>query len=88
MDESLTHHAEEDAEAISSHKVVPQAEKRLHIDVEDTGIGISSSEISKLFKYFGKLNDPHNLNKKGTGLGLNISKKIVNSMGGQISVQS
>ena len=67
-----------------SHKV----QKKLIITIEDTGVGIKESDLSKLFKYFGKLKDQHNINKKGTGLGLNISKRIVESMGGEISVES
>ena len=62
--------------------------KKLNIIIEDTGVGIKETDLSKLFKYFGKLKDQHNINKKGTGLGLNISKRIVESMGGEIAVES
>ena len=60
----------------------------MKIVIEDTGMGIKQSDLNKLFKHFGKLKDKKKLNTKGTGLGLNISKKIVESMGGTISVES
>lgn len=63
-------------------------QKKLVITIEDTGVGIKEQDLSKLFKYFGKLKDQHNINKKGTGLGLYISKRIVETMGGEISIKS
>ncbi len=62
--------------------------KKMKIIIEDTGMGIKQQDLKKLFKHFGKLKDKKKLNTKGTGLGLNISKKIVESMGGSISVES
>ena len=56
--------------------------------IEDTGIGINKQDLDKLFKFFGKLNDPNKINEKGCGLGLMISKRIVESMGGEINVVS
>jgi signal transduction histidine kinase len=56
--------------------------KWLKIEIEDTGIGIKESDLDKLFKYFSMLKDDHKINTKGTGLGLNITKRIVESMGG------
>lgn len=41
-----------------------------------------------MFKYFGKLEDKQGLNKAGTGLGLNICKRIVEAMAGKISIES
>jgi signal transduction histidine kinase len=51
-------------------------------------MGIKKKDLSKLFKYFGKLNDTQKINTKGTGLGLMISRKIVQSMGGEINIES
>lgn len=56
--------------------------KKLVIMVEDTGIGIGEDNLKKLFKLFGKLDDDLKLNNNGTGLGLNITKRIVQTMGG------
>ena len=57
--------------------------------VSDTGVGVDEKEIPKLFKLFGMI-DQHRskLNSKGTGLGLAISKKLVESLGGKISLKS
>ena len=43
---------------------------------------------STLFKHFGKLKDKKKLNTKGTGLGLNISQRILSAMGSSIQVES
>jgi len=48
----------------------------LEIQVIDTGIGIRSEDIDKLFKVFGFLDTTKEINTKGIGLGLHISKKI------------
>ena len=60
----------------------------LTIEVEDSGIGIDSSQISKLFKPFSSASEEHHKMYGGTGLGLWISKVIVELMGGKISCLS
>ena len=60
----------------------------LEIQVIDTGIGIKQEDISKLFKLFGFLDTTKELNTKGIGLGLHISKMICNVFGGDIVVHS
>jgi len=60
----------------------------LEIQVIDTGIGIKQEDMSKLFKLFGFLDTTKELNSKGIGLGLHISKMICNVFGGDIVVHS
>ena len=48
----------------------------LEIQVIDTGIGIKKEDQGKLFKLFGFLDSSQELNTKGIGLGLHISKMI------------
>jgi len=60
----------------------------MEVDVEDTGIGISQENITKLFVAFGQIDTRKNRNVEGTGLGLVISKTLLNLMGGDIWVKS
>ena len=60
----------------------------LEVEVEDTGIGISEENMKKLFKAFGQIDTRKNRNVEGTGLGLVISKSLLNQMGGDIWVKS
>ncbi len=59
----------------------------LHFEVEDTGPGISSQEIDKLFTPFEQTEVGRQA-KEGTGLGLSISQKFVELMGGELIVES
>jgi signal transduction histidine kinase len=60
----------------------------LEIEVRDTGIGISEENQEKLFKLFGFLEGSKEQNKNGIGLGLAISKQIVEQYEGEISLKS
>ena len=57
-------------------------------DVSDTGIGIKQEDIDKLFRFFGKINHSGKINQGGMGLGLTISKMILQELHGKISVTS
>jgi signal transduction histidine kinase len=58
------------------------------IQVTDTGIGIRTEDLDKLFKPFRQLNSGLRCQYDGTGLGLVICKKLLDAMGGGISVES
>jgi len=60
----------------------------ISITVNDTGIGMAKQEIASLFKPFGKLEDDHQMNRRGTGLGLLISKELSVALGGDLTVFS
>lgn len=58
------------------------------MDVKDTGVGISDEDKRHLFHLFGKLEKTYHINQQGVGLGLVISKKLCEILGGQITVNS
>jgi len=60
----------------------------LLIKVEDNGRGIKQEDIAMLFQEFVQLDLKANKGIEGAGLGLAISRSLVNSMGGEISVES
>ena len=60
----------------------------LKIRVSDTGIGIKKEDIDKLFTKFERLEMERNGTIEGTGLGLAITKRLLEAMGGNVSVYS
>lgn len=64
-------------------------EKRmLRFDVEDTGIGIPFEKQKEVFDAFSQADGTHSRKYGGTGLGLSIAKKMIELLGGKISVKS
>jgi len=61
---------------------------RLEVQVRDTGIGIKAEDINRLFIEFEQLDSGRARRFEGTGLGLALTKKIVEFQGGRIGVQS
>jgi len=63
---------------------VPQ----LYVEIEDTGIGIADDKIESIFEKFVQENSTTTRQYGGTGLGLTISKELVEMMGGRIGARS
>ena len=63
-------------------------DEMLNVVVSDTGIGIRNEDLSKLFVAFQRLEEDKNRNIEGTGLGLNITMRLVKMMEGTIGVNS
>jgi signal transduction histidine kinase/CheY-like chemotaxis protein len=61
---------------------------RVTFSVRDTGIGIAPEDESRIFEEFAQVEGPHQSHSKGTGLGLPLSKKLAELLGGEISMRS
>ncbi len=68
--------------------VEPGPCQRVHITVEDSGIGIAEDMQDHVFGEFNQVEDERNRKFEGTGLGLAITKQLVELMGGEIWVES
>jgi len=72
-------------------EVVLQAEAargRLLVSIRDTGIGMSPGELQRLFKPFQQVDGSITRRFGGTGLGLALSQRLAQAMGGLITVES
>lgn len=58
------------------------------VAVRDSGPGIKEEDVGKLFRYFSQITSPELPKHEGTGLGLYISRKLMNLLGGEIRVAS
>lgn len=69
----------------TTHETGPEI---MHINVQDTGIGIAPEEIQKIFAPFTQIKDNKAYYNEGTGLGLAITQRLCQLMGGTILVES
>jgi PAS domain S-box-containing protein len=60
----------------------------LRIEVEDSGIGIAESEVTRLFSDFQQIDPGHNRQHEGAGLGLALTRRLVQAQGGHVGVRS
>jgi signal transduction histidine kinase len=69
-------------------KAFPDASGMWRVEVIDTGMGIAEEQIPLIFEEFQQVNISNPHHGGGTGLGLPISKRLVELLGGRINVQS
>jgi signal transduction histidine kinase len=58
------------------------------VSVEDSGVGIPSDQVERVFEPFVQLESGYTRRHQGTGLGLAISLRLARSMGGEVTVES
>lgn len=63
-------------------------ERAVRVDVQDTGIGIASEDLGRIFERFYRADHPLVQQASGTGLGLSITKMFVEMHGGRVWVES
>jgi PAS domain S-box-containing protein len=63
-------------------------EDTIVVTVEDSGIGIAPENLDRIFDPFWQVDRGHSRRNEGTGLGLNVARRLANLMGGDISVTS
>ncbi len=66
----------------------PGADHKVRITVSDTGIGIPSEDLKRVFDRFYRVDRARSRPAGGTGLGLSIVKELVERMGGEVCVES
>ncbi|MBI2382892.1 MAG: PAS domain S-box protein [Gammaproteobacteria bacterium] len=69
-------------------RAVPEGPDRFRIEVEDDGIGIETEDIPRLFVEFQQLDASTGKKFQGTGLGLALTRRIVEAQGGRVGVSS
>ncbi|MFQ4135959.1 ATP-binding protein [Nodosilinea sp. PGN35] len=65
-----------------------QVGQMIHLSVSDTGIGVAAADQERIFEDFVQIESPLQKRVKGTGLGLPLSRRLAELMGGSVSVQS
>jgi signal transduction histidine kinase len=67
---------------------VAERDGKVKVSVKDTGIGMKKENMNMLFKQFSRIHEAGRPIEKGTGLGLYISKKVSDLLGGKLKVES
>lgn len=65
-----------------------RSQQKVHIAIEDHGVGIAKHDMPKIFQKFSRIESPASLAEDGTGLGLYWVEKVIKLHGGKITVKS
>lgn len=74
--------------SVSLYCKLDAVDNQLYFTIEDTGIGIAAQEQDRIFDMYYKSNDGRRLSIIGSGIGLSVSRALVEAMQGNISVSS
>ncbi len=72
------------------YEKIPEVDDQIILDVsvKDTGIGIKEEELDRIFSEFYRVEEKRNSNIEGTGLGMNITKRLLEMMDSRLEVES
>lgn len=73
---------------LSAEPAAEHGRVRLRITVEDQGVGIAAEDVDRLFQPFSQVDDSSTRRFGGTGLGLNIARRLAELFGGRVGVRS
>ena len=68
--------------------LVEEAGRSARVAVRDTGPGIRPEDLGRLFQFFSRVTSPDRPVREGTGLGLYLSRRLVDLLGGEIGARS
>ncbi|EMO46639.1 NMT1/THI5-like protein [Leptospira santarosai str. ZUN179] len=68
--------------------MIESGRDKIEINIKDTGVGIDSKYVEKVFERFFRIPNDRNKRVGGTGLGLSISRTILHKMNGEITLES
>jgi len=71
-----------------SVRALPQGPASFRIEVEDTGVGIAAADLPRLFVEFQQLDSGYTKHHQGTGLGLALTRRLIEAQGGSVGVSS
>jgi signal transduction histidine kinase len=74
--------------AIRAYEAPADSKPEVRISVEDKGIGISSADLAHIFEPFYRVQSVRDNRIRGVGLGLYLVKRMIEDMGGRVSVTS
>jgi len=69
-------------------RIKPESNERFRLEVQDTGIGIAPADLGRLFVEFQQLEAGVAKRHQGTGLGLALTRRLVEAQGGSVGVKS
>lgn len=73
---------------VHHHEAAPDGVCRFRIDVRDTGVGIDEKDLKLIFDEFSQADSGRDRRSEGTGLGLAIVRRLVDTMRGEVTVES
>jgi PAS domain S-box-containing protein len=71
-----------------SVRALPEGAQAFRIEVTDFGVGIAQADLPRLFVEFQQLDDGYTKRHQGTGLGLALTRRLVQAQGGSVGVRS